>query len=183
MLKDLLVCHRGHILQPRCISSILTTEQLIDLICSLLRFYIKRRTRNIMRYSNLHKIVNDWLTNLNECWRMIDKTFICHNFWNMLKFIPRTRIIATDTNVHKRIHTNSTTMYDEFNSGPIRKYTQVFVGGCLFIWLLAKTLLFILTNQCRISRKKEMRVLVSSTHAYVNSQLWQCNYCGLKENW
>ena len=107
-----------------------------------------------MRYSNLLKIVNDWLTNLNECWRMIDKTFICHNFCNMLKFIPRTRIIATDTNVHTRIHTNSTTMYDIFNSGPIRKYTQVFVGGCLFIWLLAKTLLFILTNQCRISRKR-----------------------------
>ena len=66
---------------------------------------------------------------------MIDETFIRHNFFNMLKIFRRTRLIETDANVHKRIHTNSTTMDDEHNtnwnvfySGPIRKYTQVDVG-------------------------------------------------------
>ena len=45
---------------------------------------------------------------------MIDETFIRHIFCNMLKEIRRTRLIPTDANVHKLIHTNSTTMDDEY---------------------------------------------------------------------
>ena len=44
---------------------------------------------------------------------MIEETFIRDNFFNMLKKIRRTRLIATGANVHKRIHANSTTMDDE----------------------------------------------------------------------
>ena len=44
---------------------------------------------------------------------MIDETFIRHNFFNMLKSFRRTGHIETDVNVHKRIHTNSTSMDDE----------------------------------------------------------------------
>ena len=43
----------------------------------------------------------------------MNETFIRHNFFNMLKGFRRTRLIATVANVHKRIHTNSTTMDDE----------------------------------------------------------------------
>ena len=44
---------------------------------------------------------------------MTDKTFIRHTFFNMLKIFRRTRLIEMDANVHKRIHTNSTTMDNE----------------------------------------------------------------------
>ena len=44
---------------------------------------------------------------------MIDETFIRNNIFNMLKILRRTRLIATDANVRKRIYTNSTTIDDE----------------------------------------------------------------------
>ena len=59
------------------------------------------------------RMLNDWLTYWNECLQMIDETFIRHNFFNMLKSFRRTGHIETDVNVHKRIHTNSTSMDDE----------------------------------------------------------------------
>ena len=67
---------------------------------------------------------------------MLDETVIRHILINMLKKFLRTRLIATDANVQTHmLHTNSTPLDDEyilmgmnFNSGPIRKYTQVDVG-------------------------------------------------------
>jgi len=43
---------------------------------------------------------------------MIDETLISHHFFNMLQTFRQTRLIETDANVHKHIHTSSTTMDD-----------------------------------------------------------------------
>ena len=55
---------------------------------------------------------------------MTDQTFIRHNCFNMLKKIQRTRLNATNAGVHKRIHTNFTTMDDE-HIPMVTNFTQV----------------------------------------------------------
>ena len=61
---------------------------------------------------------------------MIDETLIRHNLFNMLKNSNERKRSQTHTyelhNDGRRTHTN----WNEFYSGPIRKYTQVDVGGC-----------------------------------------------------
>ena len=83
------------------------------------------------------RILNDWLTYWNEYLRIIDETFIRHTSFQHAQKIPTN---TTNCNRGKRsqahiyeLHNNGRlthSNWNEFYSGPIRKYTQVDVGGC-----------------------------------------------------
>lgn len=65
---------------------------------------------------------------------MIDETVIRHKSFNMLKIFWWTELIATDTNAHKRIHTNTTNdaprLYTNENEFRCSKFnSQVDIGG------------------------------------------------------